>query len=365
MFSRASLRPWKPVSLSCPELAKLVHLREFYGSTLLPTPETIMVLSTLPHLQTINFQVDPAVLDWGTLPDPKDGRAFFNSLTTLSVSGNSCEWLIAFLPLITSTTLRELSFFQGYSYPWAMESNEPRVPNTLFQLLCTAIGQHPSWQHTIEKVSIDIVTPDTQNSNPGDVYTSQHIAPLLSLTALRWLYILTKPRRIILDDAMLRSIAFAWPRIEELRLDAHPLDGRWQEALVQPGEFPVATLAGVLLLARHCRSLAVLLLAVDMRKIPDVGALARPPVPLEPGREHPLVVFNPQGSVFSFHVGEATALASFLSLVFPRLFSGAGYKGPVWDEAITRAWEFQSIRAQERRWALENGKRESGCSNDE
>ncbi|KAL1948658.1 hypothetical protein VTO73DRAFT_10464 [Trametes versicolor] len=126
----------------------------------------------------------------------------------------------------------------------------------------------------------------------------------------------------------------------------------------RPGElgYPKATLAGVLLLARYCRRLTSLDFPVDIRKVPRLDE-RHPPVSLWPSYESPLERFCPSGP--AFRVDDVQDLAMFLSVIFPKLQSFGFPRQD--DSSSSRVMymhrKFLTIRWQERRWMLANGRR--------
>lgn len=192
------------------------------------------------------------------------------------------------------------------------------------------------------------------------VYQPQDISPLLSLPALQDLsirgYCIIAP-----DDALLSAITWAWPDLRSLSFSWPCLGGLSSSETRDPlpGElgYPKATLAGVLLLARYCPYLTSLELPVDIRHIPLLDE-RRPPITLCPSWEPPLKSLDVSGSTFLADAN-VSALAMFLSVVFPRLSTFKMNRGDSGTPAEVLRWHrrFLDIRWQERGWMLSIGGR--------
>ncbi|OJT02409.1 hypothetical protein TRAPUB_7062 [Trametes pubescens] len=190
-----------------------------------------------------------------------------------------------------------------------------------------------------------------QDGASTEIYTSQNVAPLLTLSALRQLFV-SSLFQVILDDAMLDEMSRAWPNIEDLRFNWHYC---YRPHIRRPNgaNYPKATLGGLLPLAQHCPHLTSLALAVDMHPTPDLDG-QRPPVALCADYAPPLDMFDFTGS--AFETGNAAAVAAFFSLVFPQI-RGWSSGDTEWPEMCSLYRTFVDIRWQERGHARRGGTR--------
>lgn len=344
----------KPGLLSCPEIGRLHYLVKFSMDHVAVAPAALAGLASLPRLRELLLHVNPAEYGWDDLPHGRYGD-FFPALTNLRLHTIHFEWCIAFMHAVTSPSLWRLKIdsFSGLERPWF-----------LLEALCASVGEHPSCR-TIQVFSIDTgpgcpsrrvdkVAEDElifSRIAPADIYHPHPIAPVFSLSALRW-FAIGSTWPVIADDDMLDAMTWAWPNLESLAFNwpsgAHRADRKPEDV-----DFPRATLSGVLSLARYCPRLIYLELAVDMRYIPDFDAWRWPPISLSPDYEPPLKSFHTEGSVF--RASDTLPLAAFFSLVFPRL-SPYALRSPLgsytWLEMENLYRLFSRVRQQERGPAL-------------
>lgn len=323
-------REWfKPGLLSCPEIGKLRQLVKFSSSSVCVGPAALVGLASIPTLQKLWLCVNAEEYDWDALPLGRHGD-FFPAIAELALDEASFEWCTAFLHIVTSPSLQRLdiSNYQG-----------EQAPSILFQALCVSLGEHPS-RGAVR--SLSITTGRAQDRALTEIYTSQNVAPLLTLSALRHLFV-SGSFQVILEDAMLDEMARAWPNIEDLRFswewNCYPYIRRPDGV-----NYPKVTLGGLLTLAQHCPHLTSLTLAVDMHSVPDLDG-QRPPVALCADHAPPLNDLDFTGS--AFESADAAAVSAFFSLVFPQIRRwNAG--GTEWPTMCGLYQTFVDIRWQER-----------------
>lgn len=333
-------------SLSCPELGVFIHLTHFEGWTMNVGPDALLALGSLPRLQDMLLHVEPADFTWDALQHGRHA-CFFPALTKLTLHNIAFEWCTAFLHTLTSAFLQKLLL---------RVRNPPRavcVPDSmLFEALCAAIGSLPCGT-SLHEIEIRFPRiPDVARST----YQPRHIAPLAGLKgALRRLSIFV-PRQIIVDDVTLDAMARAWPHIQALFLpwrEHLQTDGvaddeeRWPRLCPNPEDdhFPQATLAGLAALVRRCTRLTTLMLALDMRVVPE---LETPPASLHLPWGCGLQCLTLAGSVLC----DPVAVSAFFAMACPQIKNiGNGCR----DEMDWYYSRFLRIRGQERKWLLRRG----------
>lgn len=334
-----------PARLSGSAIAAFLHLVKFESYWAYVSPAALLALGSLPKLQELLVHVDLTEYDWEALPH---GRQYglFSALKDLTIYKAPSEWCAAFMDIVSSSSLWRVHIKD-------CDSGHHPLPPLQLEAFFASLGRHPS-SHTIQE--LDVTTCGWGGMLPP-IYGSQHIAPLLSLSALQKLSIFGHCL-VIVDDALLESITWAWPNLQSLYFCWPNFGMIIGIPDPRPGElgFPQATLAGVLFLARYCPHLTSLDLAMDLRNIPCLDD-HRPPVFLWPTHPPPLKTLCLPG--LSLREDDEPALAMLLSVVFPRLKS---FKMD-WREAgsslrVMRMHEqFTRIRWQERRWMISNGRR--------
>ncbi|KAL1948656.1 hypothetical protein VTO73DRAFT_10462 [Trametes versicolor] len=328
-------------------IGSLLHLVKFDSSDVRIASASLLALGSLPKLQELVICVDPTEYHWEFLPHGKPG-SLFPVLRELVLCDIPFEWCVAFMPTIVSSSLWRVYFADDESLT---------IPGILLEALCASIAHHPS-SHNIREVGINACR--WHRVRMPQVYQPQDISPLLSLPALQDLsirgYCIIAP-----DDALLSAITWAWPDLRSLSFSWPCLGGLSSSETRDPlpGElgYPKATLAGVLLLARYCPYLTSLELPVDIRHIPLLDE-RRPPITLCPSWEPPLKSLDVSGSTFLADAN-VSALAMFLSVVFPRLSTFKMNRGDSGTPAEVLRWHrrFLDIRWQERGWMLSVGGR--------
>lgn len=342
-------------SLYGPEVLLLSRLTKFVGRSVRVAPDALVALGQLPSLEVMFLHVDPVAYAWDSLP--RDRCTYlFPALQQLTLHEIDFVWCTTFLRTLSSTSLRTLSF---------RSEHYPLPPPMVFEALCVAITKLPSADSIIDLFFIISITRGDLDHNLSnreyEIYWSEDIAPLLTLPAVQRLVF--KGRcTTLLDDRALETMAQNWPDLVELVLTwawnapPRPDDAR----LPEDDDFPYVTSWGLLYLAQHCPRLTKLALAVDLRFEPpprnvavDYGLAPIPPVHLSGDAVPALASFDATGSL----LGDRVGVASFLSLLFPRLseLTDNHVAAQGWVEVKNLHSGLVRVRSQERTWAQRHG----------
>ncbi|KAH9847477.1 hypothetical protein C2E23DRAFT_890010 [Lenzites betulinus] len=269
---------------------RLSCLTDFEGEGVAVALDALLGLGRLPHLRRVSIQPRTVRRDWAP-HGRRDGC--FAALEVLKLDGTegNTECCIDFLAAITPTSLR----FVSLELRWRDIPDD--TAEARFRALSTALGGLPCC---------------------GTVKT-----------------ILPWPDQKIPDD---------WYDVEVAEYSYCP-----------PGpdvpDRPRATLAGFLSLVQRCPDLAVLVVPVNMRVVPNFDGLTRPPVSL--ARPSKVDTLHTEGCA----PGDPLAVASFLSLVLPGLTRfELSIPFCQWKEMGQWYYKFCQLRRRERRWGLESGK---------
>ncbi|KAL1948890.1 hypothetical protein VTO73DRAFT_10696 [Trametes versicolor] len=241
----------------------------------------------------------------------------------------------------------------------------PAAAARLFTDLCAALAGLPC-PDAVQFITIFLPVGDDVDDE-GILVPSPCLEPLLDLHSLRSLRILGGCK-VGVDDAMLDKMSLAWPTIHVLLFEwphrpPASLPTPWgllmdDEAYQAPApdahDLPRATLAGLVPLALRCSCLEDLWVAVDMRRdVPDFARMQHPPVFLLSVDACKVWRLRAAGCI----PGDPERVASFLSLVFPKL-RHFDWSPPScdWDLIEKRYQKFVVLRTQEVNWAVRHGK---------
>lgn len=337
--------------LDGPEIGLFSRLTSFNSRTVRVAPDALLALGRLPCLESLLLHVNPDEYSWEMLPHGQNA-VLFPALLQLTLYKINFEWSTAFLNMLTSPSLHALSI-RSQKYPLP--------PPIVFHALCAAIGRLPS-ANSITDIFITIggLMFDNFICDGHEIYWSEDIAPLLALrTALRRL-IITGQCITVVNDFALAAMSWNWPHIVELVLtwtwnvDVQPQEERWPE----DDDFPYATAWGLLQLAQRCPRMTKLALAVDLRFAPPPDHFDAqreramiPGVPLSGDAVSALVEFDAKGSL----LGDTVCVASFLSLIFPRLQTIWPSEPGWWEMQKLYEWLVR-VRAQERAFGQRSGR---------
>ncbi|OJT02392.1 hypothetical protein TRAPUB_7086 [Trametes pubescens] len=331
------------------ETCELLGLTSFTTRRMFVAYDALLGLGGLPHLRKLHINPPFEASDWAP-PGQERRDAFFVALEELVLTGKkgNHQGCIDFVGIITPTSLRTVTL----DLRWPKDG----TAEALFAALCAALGGLPC-HGTIKDIKITLGFRDDRDEN---IYRSPCFAPLLELHALQSLSIEGGPK-VVVDDATLDAMSRAWPSIRTLRF-AWPTSPRlnwWEQSLYDraytpPGadapDRPGATLAGLVPLALRCAHLEELEVAIDMRAVPTFDGHRRPPVFVKDARLACKVkALCTEGCV----PGDPWAVASFLSLVLPRLGSiGGSTPRATWERTFYFYRVLQAVRFQERDWAI-------------
>lgn len=330
------------------EIAQFSLLTSFIGQEVLVASDALLGLGRLPHLRKLFIQPRAEPSDWDEIPRERHDGLFAVLRELDLVSRNDThQYCTTLLKAIAPTALHSISLDLCYLCDPGAEA--------VFTGFADAIGGLPC-PSTVHHITISVGSDDCPDRN---IYRSPCFTPLLALPALRALQFLGGPK-VIVDDAMLDAMSRAWPALHTLEFEWPALTGNinWysENMCYNPPragapDCPKATLAGLVPLVRRCADLRVLAVAIDMRvAVPRFDGLQCPPVSGTSGVRR----LRTGGCVAG---DDALAVASFLSLVLPGL-RNIEYTPPSWDwEYLGKLyWRLVAVRAQERTWALRNGK---------
>ncbi|KAL1948880.1 hypothetical protein VTO73DRAFT_10686 [Trametes versicolor] len=278
----------------------------------------------------------------------------FPALLELTLHNIDFEWSTAFLNMLSPRFLQALSI--------RCQPGHPLPPPIALHALCLSIAGLPSAKAITEIYIIigGMIGDDSARiSDTYEIYWSEDIAPLFTLTELRGLTV-TGQCVVVADDSALATMSQNWSQLVILVLDwawnMHVPLQRYRSP--EDEDFPRATAWGLLQLARGCPRLFKLTLAVDLRLGPlhnlnaNLERTLIPPVPLYGEAVSGLVEFNSKGSL----LGDMLAIASFLSLVFPGLRT---FRNPSHDLECLEMERVHKrlvrVRAQEREFGRRAG----------
>ncbi|KAK7006342.1 hypothetical protein R3P38DRAFT_2728621 [Favolaschia claudopus] len=287
-----------------------VHLdgrKEFPWSS-----DLIAHLSTLPSLQSISVA--------HATPDPSTLRAGFPALQSFSFVFPDTGTFFRRLASIESTELSKIS-----AHIHGVAPSEDRAPIQLALLkIRDRLQAAPAAEVDLQENGIGI------HSQPNALET-----PIISLEPLLDLHNLTSltlrlHRLMEVDDALLQTMALAWPRLRKLSLSnccAGPNDAK-------------ITLTGLLPLALHCRELEHCSLIIDADTIPE-NYLEQPARRCR----NPVRYLDFGGS----RVKNPYFVAAYLSDLFPQLKIVSGYHdNGGWRLVGQLIKMFCAVRRQER-----------------
>jgi hypothetical protein len=169
----------------------------------------------------------------------------------------------------------------------------------------------------------------------GCSMTANDVQGLLTFNHLRCLHL--NRTGLVLDDYLLNDMAKAWPMLERLFI-ANPLSR----------SSPKATLNGLVPFSKHCPHISILHLSLDATEIPPSASTAH--ASRHEFREGPrkdLVLSIPASS----GIRDATAVASFLSSLFPRILlyiEGIGEERWLWKKVSRKINENEDVHPPQR-----------------
>ena len=362
----------RSLHVKCPDLRNLsVQCRSAVGPI---DPVVSRAVSQLHHLETIDLMLplfDDALLHLATLPSLSVAKIFlprntelhtrlptmtspvFPSLTVLHVSMIRLEpHLTSLVESISSTQLSEVRLCAAHD-----------PPSAALQAFLTALSRSPS-HDVLSSLQLSFPLPSSiplmrslnalpPLDHPECTLDSTTLAPILSCPELTELDITSF--FLHADDALVRALATACPRLQSLRLVPPYHAGRLSEV----------TLDGLLPLFRHCPDLTSLSLPINA-SLPPSSASS----PLRADSTE-----RPESQLLTLDVGDSPIcapdeVAAFLSAhcthpAFEILSarSAEGDSQPehvrmrerhsaLWDEAARLVQLFAKVRGEEREyWA--------------
>ncbi|KAJ7671224.1 hypothetical protein B0H17DRAFT_1209079 [Mycena rosella] len=266
------------------------HLEKLkFGALNLPAMLHLARLPNLKYLQLSRFPSDSATIREFQAKVASTG-AIFAALRELYAAPEFVRDIISFLDVIDSDALNKVHL--SIEVPTVTED---------WQTLNTVLARKSS--RTLTRLSLN-----EEFSHSHDfidalerMLTTESIQPLLSCPNLVELSVGTA-YGIDLDDAFLKQLALALPRLQKLDLSPGCQSARY---------VPQVTLGGLVPLAQHCPNLAVLAIVMNAT---DVDPYAKE----KPGggiSNTSLTDLDVVESPISF----PAAVASFLSAIFPNL----------------------------------------------
>ncbi|KAJ7770738.1 hypothetical protein B0H16DRAFT_1411002 [Mycena metata] len=254
-------------------------------------------LARLPRLQTLEIRCaapDSFVLN------PDEGDIPFASLVRLTLP--ACEGATAILAAIGVCSLVEFECTESFS---------PPTQNITRELYTTLANSCSHTSLKILSVSGDDRDLDPVLDEEVDTYsvTEDCLAPLFSFANLTYVS-LSHPVGFDLDDAVIRRMATAWPRIESLAL--HSGTARHLPTRV--------TLAGLEAISEHCPRLKSLWITLDATRVPKI------PHKVFPTGQTTLIMIN----VALSPITTPRAVGKFLGALFPRLKSIYTLREDIW-----------------------------------
>ncbi|KAL1937181.1 hypothetical protein VTO73DRAFT_14480 [Trametes versicolor] len=328
-----------PMSLGV-EIEGLRNLTVFTAPSLELLPEAVEHLASLPNLRNITIMTRPVRSDISHTAFPFSGERTgrFPALVNVRIYTNCLVWCAALVRTISSRILQEL-LIENRFWP----SKAP-----ILEALLAAVGQLPC------TATLHILTvfsgEDNACRHPGPTLVSAAaMLPLAALTALTCVRI-TGWCEVLLDDAVLGTLARAWPALQSLDLHfprSHP-------GLIPPLSVsqPLVTLQGISVFARACPLLERLHLTFDARVVPELD-----PTPRDGRfRERPVEIPSCAPALRILNVGESpigdhVKVASYLSLFFPMVetFYDDVPGGSLWKKCGDMLIMFHRVREQERK----------------
>ena len=255
------------------------------------TSNTLSCLAILPRLRSLNISMDASQIS--TFSSTRPAPVEFPSLVALCIDTNNlavCSGLFRrprLQHLLSLTVVQTNRVGVSHCY-WNLDSFFHAVQTNLPDLE----------KLVIKKVNDPRILPSDQTVAH---ITRETLTPLLSLANMSVL-VIEIDVTVDLDDATIGRVAVAWPNLRVLRLFE-----------ITMGNIPKVTLGGLLPLAAACPRLEQLTLRVDATRIPSFAQTGN------------IVSAN---NLYRFDVctSPVTAeshgrLASFISLIFPSLFS--------------------------------------------
>ncbi|KAI9066454.1 hypothetical protein FKP32DRAFT_365008 [Trametes sanguinea] len=210
-------------------LSQLHHLTTLDIDTI-PLPARVFVrLRSLSILTGLKMAARASDYPERALVEGRSEALHFPSLSTLAISTDSAECLVALLERARPPSLRSLT---------VSICGETTAESTL--KLMTAIGSHPS-RITLENLAITITQVDAIDPFAFLSLPPSVLQPLHALSSLREFQLRGACQALLDDDAFVQ-LARAWPQLEDLWLC---------EMRVSPGTI---TLAGLVEFASLCQS---------------------------------------------------------------------------------------------------------------
>ncbi|KAK7001344.1 hypothetical protein R3P38DRAFT_3048622 [Favolaschia claudopus] len=312
-------------------ICSMRHLRDLHVGTL--DGSTISHLATLPHFHSLHVGIFPEL--------PNDYKTklaatepVFTALRDFRTTSRSFSSICSFMEIIDSAVFTELALSFDSEIP--IETHSWQTFNTL---MCQKFSKSLKTIDIGERFSLDHDIPDSLDC----MISKDAFHPLLACSHLEDVMIQTM-HGILIDDDFVEKIAVAWPQLRQL--DLSPM-GQSVEYI------PSVTMMGLVPLAQHCRYLTCLTIVFDAtvldahaKEKPGAGIYSESLIELD-------VVESP--------ISSPTAVASFLSAIFPNLCSITSRDGAMrnmavedWQEDIEK-WHlvndtiqvFVSARAQE------------------
>ncbi|KAI0676235.1 hypothetical protein C8Q78DRAFT_4517 [Trametes maxima] len=390
----------KVISLSedCRELrggliGRFTGLLEFSTNALLPG-NALRELGSLPLLRSLelcpNKLIPKSERPWDGPPCSGVPREWFPALKRVKIDALKLfddvqmllTWYIAFFVAITSPFLEDVMV----ELCLAPARDDPPAWGRSIQQLCDTLTGHRS-RHRIRSLCIALRAHEyVEEVLPSAAaYLPPACIALLPLRALQRLTLEGGCYQMLVDDALLHSISIAWPDIRVIIISDGLSMPSYRDSYAPPGHMnpsyditldsddepdhalddhrvPKATLAGLIPIARGCKKLEEFQIPMDMRVVPVSRncRLGQSPLSLDPliedGRP-PVELRSLVGSL----PGDPGMVASFLTLLFPRLLVKNTYLGMGPDRRwlwMLRFCEmFLLTRRQERQWALRNSRR--------
>ncbi|KAH9945516.1 hypothetical protein B0H21DRAFT_744747 [Amylocystis lapponica] len=274
------------VPISPADIYSLQHLRTFITNYWM-TADAVMQLATLPYLESATVFL---------LADDEP-RSFLSTNTTILFPAMQ-DVSITFSRLSASTVF-VLDLFQRAPLKslFARSLEIPRtnvLHNHIAAISRRACGANISRLTLSLPSKSEVLLPGAiAGATLGSIISIATLRLLFSMTNLRVLTVSVESLGFDLDDSDLATIAAALPKLDTLHLrsDFHT------------DRVPLITLAGLVPLFQHCRSLSSLTLAVDAR-----GEIALPGTPTAGGGAWQLLRYFVQESP----IDHPEAVAAFL-----------------------------------------------------
>ncbi|KAK6996961.1 hypothetical protein R3P38DRAFT_3068838 [Favolaschia claudopus] len=285
-------------------IRSMKHLQDLNVGTL--DGPTISYLATLPHFHSLEVGIFPELLnDYKTkLAATEPAFPALRQFTTVSRSFPS---ICSFMEMIGSDVFTELTL--SFDSEPSIETHSWQIFDTLISqrfsksLKKFIIDEHNSFEHDI---------PDSLDRMiPKDAFH-----PLLACSHLEDVVIQTM-HGILIDNDFVEKIAVAWPQLRQLNLS--PM-GQSVEYI------PSVTMTGLVPLAEHCRYLTSLTIVFDATVL-DAHAKEKPGAGIH---SESLVELD----VVESPISSPTAVASFLSAIFPNLRTITSRDGAIRNMAV-------------------------------